>query len=65
MKKLVNKKAETPLYENKAELAPLPNKSTTRARVIKAHDGLEVGREVITSPSVIEKMVNLGYWERI
>lgn len=44
------KKAETPLYENKAEMEPIENKAPKiGVEVIKAYDGIEVGT-IITNP---------------
>lgn len=53
-------KKENPLYENKADKPFSPN----RARIIKAHDGLEAGVIVIGSEENIRRMVELGFWER-
>lgn len=54
-------KKENPSYENKADKPFAPN----RARVIKAHDGLEVGQVVIGTEENIRKMIELGFWERV
>lgn len=60
MSKKFQKKMESPLYENKA-VAPLSNK----VEVIKAHDGLEVGRTFHANELTIQRMVSLGYWKRV
>ena len=56
----LDKKMETPLYENKGEVfLPTPN----LVEVIIAHDGLEVGQKFIANEGTIAIMVNLGYWK--
>ena len=61
------KKMEQSNYENKKEVAPLLPKVEVRnkARVIKAHDGLEEGKIVFRPSNVIDYMVKLGFWERL
>ena len=54
----IEKKMETPLYENKGEVFYNPN----LVEVIKAHDGLEVGAKFMAQEGTIAIMVNLGYW---
>lgn len=54
-------KRETPSYSNKAE-SPL---SIITIKVIKEHDGLEVGEQFNKPFSVAMKMIELGYWERV
>lgn len=63
MAEKVNKKRENPSYENKAEtLSPI---SSNRAVVIKAHDGFDVGLQVIATQGQIDEMVKLGFWKRV
>lgn len=57
------KKMEQSHYENKKEVAPLLQEVRNKARVIKAHDGLEEGKIVFRPSNVIDYMVKLGYWE--
>ena len=40
-------------------------KSPNQARVIRAHDGLEVGDIVTKNESTIKMMVEKGYWEYV
>lgn len=40
-------------------------KSPNQARVIKAHDGLEVGDIITKNESTIKMMVEKGYWEYV
>ena len=56
----------------KPKNSPLPPKegvidlnSPNQARVIKAHDGLEVGDIVTKNESTINMMVEKGYWEYV
>ena len=56
----------------KTKQSPLPPtegvidlKSPNQARVIKAHDGLEVGDIVTKNESTIKMMVEKGYWEYV
>ena len=72
MSKKLNKKADTPLYENKAELREvgLDNKVVTTTPgnsgvvVIKPYDGIEVGTK-ITNPDMklFNYMTENGYWK--
>lgn len=55
----LDKKMETPLYENKGEIFLSPQ---NLVEVIIAHDGLEVGQQFIANEGTIAIMVNLGYW---
>lgn len=59
-------KAERPLYDNKA-VAPAKrqNAAAVRIRVIRAHDGLEVGETYMKPATLAKTLVNLGYWEII
>lgn len=63
------KKMEQSNYENKKEVAPLLPKEKVevrnKARVIKAHDGLEEGKIVFRPSNMIDYMVKLGFWERL
>lgn len=61
MAKRENNKRETPLCENKAE-KPL---SIITIKVIKEHDGLEVGEQFNKPFAVAMKMIELGYWKRV
>ena len=55
----LDKKMETPLYENKGEIfLPTPN----LVEVIISHDGLEVGQQFVANEGTIAIMVNLGFW---
>lgn len=56
----MRRKADTPLYENKAEIAPLK----TGMEVIKAYDGIPVGT-IIENPDarIQEYMIKNGYWK--
>ena len=59
------KDAETPLYENKAEMKPIENKAPkVGVEVIKAYDGIEVGT-IITNPDAnfLKYMIENGYWK--
>ncbi len=56
----------------KVKKSPLPPKegafdlkSPNQAKVVKAHDGLEVGDIVTKKEETIKKMVELGYWEYV
>lgn len=56
----------------KTKQSPLPPtegaidlKSPNQARVIRAHDGLEVGDIVTKNESTIKLMVEKGYWEYV
>ena len=56
----------------KTKQSPLPPKegaidliSPNQARVIKAHDGLEVGDIVTKKEDTIKRMVEKGYWEYV
>ena len=56
----------------KTKQSPLPPKegvidlnSPNQARVIRAHDGLEVGDIVTKNESTIKMMVEKGYWEYV
>jgi hypothetical protein len=63
--KKITKKAETPLYENKAEIVPIENKAPkVGVEVIKAYDGIEVGT-IITNPDAnfLKYMIENGYWK--
>ena len=70
MSKKLNKKADTPLYENKAESRLLDNKVETATPgnsgvvVIKPYDGIEVGTK-ITNPDMklFKYMTENGYWK--
>ena len=68
MSKKLNKKADTPLYENKAEVKPIENKVETATLqgvvVIKPYDGIEVGTR-ITNPDMklFKYMTENGYWK--
>ena len=70
MSKKLNKKADTPLYENKAELREVkPNTKVETATlqgvvVIKPYDGIEVGTR-ITNPDMklFKYMTENGYWK--
>ena len=70
MSKKLNKKADTPLYENKAELREVkPNTKVETATpsgvvVIKPYDGIEVGTK-ITNPDMklFKYMTENGYWK--
>ena len=55
----MKKKADTPLYENKAEIAP-----SIHIRVIKEYDGIPVGT-IIENPDarIQEYMIKNGYWK--
>lgn len=55
------RKKRVSLPENKAEI-PLYN--STLVEVIKAHDGLEVGRRFHSNERTIQKMISKGYWKR-
>lgn len=57
------RKAETPLYENKAEVAPPSNKSFG-VEVIKEYMGIPVGT-IIENPDakVKEYMILNGFWK--
>jgi len=67
MSKKLNKKADTPLYENKAEVG-LNNKVETATLqgvvVVKPYDGIEVGT-IITNPDMklFKYMTENGYWK--
>lgn len=60
------KKAETPLYENKAEIVPLENKSAPvkiGLTVTKAYDGIEVGTVIKNPDAKLAKyMIENGFW---
>ena len=68
MSKKLNKKADTPLYENKAEVKPIENKVETATLqgvvVIKPYDGIEVGTR-ITNPDMklFKYMTENGFWK--
>jgi len=70
MSKKLNKKADTPLYENKAEVKPIENKVETATPgnsgvvVIKPYDGIEIGTK-ITNPDMklFKYMTENGYWK--
>lgn len=68
MSKKLHKKADTPLYENKAEVKPIENKVETATLqgvvVIKPYDGIEVGTR-ITNPDtkLFKYMTENGYWK--
>ena len=56
----------------KPKNSPLPPKegaidlnSPNQARVIRSHDGLEVGDIVTKNESTIKMMVEKGYWEYV
>ena len=56
----------------KTKQSPLPPKegaidliSPNQARVVIAHDGLEVGDIVTKSEETIKMMVQKGYWEYV
>lgn len=57
------RKAETPLYENKAEIAP-PLRKSTSVEVMKEYMGIPVGT-IIKNPDekVKEYMILNGYWK--
>ena len=57
----LDKKMETPLYENKGEIFLTPT-NPNLVEVIVAHDGLEVGQKFIANEGTLAVMVNLGYW---
>ena len=59
------KKAETPLYENKAEMKPIENKAPkVGVEVIKAYDGIEVGTVILNpDPNFVKYMTENGYWK--
>ena len=60
--------AEKRTYETKAE-TPSENKTRSvtaksmRVRVVKAHDGIEVGAVLVRPTTVATMMVRKGYWE--
>lgn len=61
----LQKKAETPLYENKAEMMPIENKAPkVGVEVIKAYDGIEIGTIILNPDARLkEYMISNGYWK--
>lgn len=56
----MRRKADTPLYENKAEIAP----SFQPIRVVKEYDGIPVGTIIENPDSKLkEYMIKNGYWK--
>ena len=63
--------AERRTYETKAEV-PSENKTRSakpaksmRVRVVKAHDGIDVGTVMVKPTAVAVMMTKKGYWEEL
>ena len=57
----MRRKADTPLYENKAETAP---SNKLEIRVVKEYDGIQIGTIIENPDSKIkEYMIKNGYWK--
>lgn len=58
----MRRKADTPLYENKAEIAP--SNKFEPIRVVKEYDGIQIGTIIENPDSKIkEYMIKNGYWK--
>lgn len=64
-RKTTSRKAERPLYDNKAVAPARRDSKNARIKVIKAHDGLSEGSEWTKPRAVAEQMQKLGYWQII
>ena len=64
-RKTTSRKAERPLYDNKAVAPARRDSHNARIKVIKAHDGLSEGSEWLKPRALAEHMQKLGYWQII